>query len=279
MAPTIYLIGNLSRTDLVTRAFGRALGQLTAVNPYTGQTDNLSAALADPVGMQALHMVTADPQRTPTLVMFAHPDYFLFTAAANCDSPCITVPTTPPTNTFAWNHGGIQPKIATIWLGMVGPGVLNLGDDDTWADHTDTRPTMLTLVGLQDTYDHDDRVLLDQLHAWAVPQTLQTDSETLRQLGEVYKQLNAPFGQFGMDALVISTRALTSGSAEEDSTYTALENELMAFTQRRDALAGQMRSMLEEAAFGAQAIEKVQAQALIFEAEKLLHQVHRAAQP
>ena len=279
MAPTIYLTGNPSRTDTVTRAFGRALGQLTPVNPYTGQTDNLSAALADPVGMQALHMVTADPQRTPTLVMFAHPDYFLFTAAANCDSPCITVPTTPPTNTFAWNHGGIQPEIATIWLGMVGPGVLNLGDDDTWADHTDTRPTMLTLVGLQDTYDHDGRVLLDQLHAWAVPQTLQTDSETLRQLGEVYKQLNAPFGQFGMDALVISTRALTSGSAEEDSTYTALENKLMAFTQRRDALAGQMRSMLEEAAFGAQAIEEVQAQALIFEAEKLLHQVHRAAQP
>jgi hypothetical protein len=67
----------------------------------------------------------------------------------------------------------------------------------------------------------------------------------------------------------------TSGSAEEDSTYTALENKLMAFTRRRDALAGQMRSMLEEAAFGAQEIEKVQAQALIFKAEKLLHQIHR----
>ena len=82
MAPTIYLTGNPSRTDPVTRAFGRALGQLTAVNPYTGQTDTLSAALADPVGMKALHMVTADPQRTPTLVMFAHPDYFLFAGAA-----------------------------------------------------------------------------------------------------------------------------------------------------------------------------------------------------
>jgi hypothetical protein len=66
-------------------------------------------------------MITVDPQRTPTLVIFAHPDYFLFAGAANCNSPCITVPTTPPTFTFAWNHGGIQPEIATTWLGIVGP--------------------------------------------------------------------------------------------------------------------------------------------------------------
>jgi hypothetical protein len=279
MAPTIYLTGNPSRTDAVTRDFGRALGEFTAVNPYTGQTNDLSAALADPVGMQALHMVTADPQRTPTLVLFAHPDYFLLTGAANCDSPCITVPTTPPTNTFAWNHGGIQPEIATTWLGMVGPGVRQLGDDDTWADHTDTRSTMLTLVGLQDTYDHDGRVLLEQLHDWAVPQTLQTHREALRQLGEVYKQLNAPFGQFGMDALAISTRAIKSGSSNDDSTYTTLEDKLNALTQQRDELAAQMRSMLEEATFRAQEIEKAQALALIFKAETLLHQVHRAAQP
>jgi hypothetical protein len=279
MAPTIYLTGNPSRTDAVTRAFGRALGQLTAVNPYTGETDNLSAALADPVGMKALHMVTADPQRTPTLVMFAHPDYLLFAGAANCDSPCITVPTTPPTSTFAWNHGGIQPEIATTWLGMVGPGVHHLGDDDTWADHTDTRPTMLTLIGLQDTYDHDGRVLLDQLNAWAVPQTLWVHRATLRQLGEVYKQLNAPFGQFGMDTLAVSTRALQSGSTSDDSTYAALENQLISFTEQRDALAKEMRSMLEAATFEGQAIQEEQALVLISKAETLLHQVHSAAQP
>ena len=103
--------------------------------------------------------------------------------------------------------------------------------------------------------------------------------ETLRQLGEVYKQLNAPFGQFGMDTLAISTRAIKSGSANDDSTYTALANKLRAFTHQRDALAEQMRPILEEAAFGGQVIHKVQALVLIFEAEKLLHQVHRAAQP
>ena len=276
MAPTIYITGNPSRTDAVTRTFGRALGQLTAVNPYTGQTDTLSAALADPAGMKALHMVTADPQRTPTLVMFAHPDYFLFTGAANCASPCITVPTTPPTSTFAWNHGGIQPEIATTWLGMVGPGVRHLGDDDTWADHTDTRPTMLTLVGLQDTYDHDGRVLLDQLDAWAVPQTLRAHRETLRRLGEVYKQLNAPFGQFGLTSLQVSTAALTSNTAN-DAVYTALEDKVADWTVRRNALAAEMQAMLDSAAFNDEPINEVQARQLMNQAEALLEDVSSCA--
>src|SRR5262245_28667610 len=279
MAPTIYLTGNPTRTDTVTRTFGRALGQLTAVNPYTGATDTLAAALADPVGMKALHMVTADPQRTPTLVMFAHPDYFLFTGAANCASPCITVPTTPSTSTFAWNHGGIQPEIATTWLGLVGPGVRHLGDDTTWADHADTRPTMLTLLGLQDSYLHDGRVLLDQLDGWAVPETLRTHRETLRRLGEVYKQLNAPFGHFGTDALSLSTEAVKSGSNVDDSAYLALESQLESFTVQRDAIIGQMRSLLDAATFGDQALDQTLALALITLGESLLDAVHAAAQP
>ena len=94
----------------------------------------------------------------------------------------------------------------------------------------------------------------------------------------MYKQLNAPFGQFGMDALAISTRALKSDSSN-DNTYTALEDKLSEFTTQRDALAEQMRSMLEEAAFGRQAIEETQARARISAAESLLDQVHGAAQP
>ena len=278
MAPTIYLTGNPARTAPVTRAFGRALGRLTAVNPYTQQTDMLSVALADPVGMNALHMITVDPQRTPTLVMFAHPDYFLFTGAADC-TPCITVPTTPRTSTFAWNHGGIQPEIAATWLGIVGPGVRHLGDDTTWADHTDTRPTMLTLVGLQDRYEHDGRVLLDQLEAWAVPQALQDHRETLRRLGEVYKQLNAPFGQFGTDALVISTEAIKSGTAVDDGVYAGLSNQLQAFTAHRDELAAQMKAVLSGATFEGLAVDERQAWRLIGEAENLLARVHNAAQP
>jgi hypothetical protein len=224
-------------------------------------------------------MVTADPQRTPTLVMFAYPDYFLFTGAANCASPCITVPTTPPTSTFAWNHGGVQPEIATTWLGLVGPGVRHLGDDSTWADHTDTRPTMLALLGLKDSYVHDGRVLIDQLDAWAVPQSLRAHQHTLQRLGAVYKQLNAPFGQFGMDTLAMSTKALKSGTASDDSTYAAVSDSISSFTDRRDELATQMKSILDAAAFHGEPIKEHEAATLILEAEILLSLLDRVAQP
>jgi hypothetical protein len=270
MAPTIYLTGNPGPTAPTTRAFGRALGHLSATNPYTGQPENIAAALADPVGMKALHMVTADPQRTPTLTMFAQPDWFLFAAAANCTLPCVTVPTTPPTNTFAWNHGGIQPEIATTWLGMVGPGVRHLGDDATWVDHADVRPTMLSLLGLSDTYVHDGRVLIDQLNAEAVPQTLVAHRETLRRLGEVYKQLNAPFGAFGASALVASTKAVKSGSASDDSTYTSLESSLSSLTDERNTLAGKIRAALDGAAFSNEALDEQQAKQYIDDAQSLI---------
>jgi hypothetical protein len=276
MAPTVYLTGNPSRTDAVTRAFGRAVGKLTAVNPYTGQTDQITAALADPVAMKALHMVTADPQRTPTLTMFAQADYFLFASAARCDEPgfgpCITVPTTPPTSTFAWNHGGIQPEIATTWAGIVGPGVRHNGDDTTWADHADVRPTMLSLLGLGDPYAHDGRVLIDQLDAWAVPQSLIAHRETLRRLGEIYKQLNAPFGSFGANTLVASTRAVKSGNSANDTTYAATENQIASLTAARDALAAQIRGALDAAAFGGDSINNQQANDWIDKAQSLIDQ-------
>jgi hypothetical protein len=271
MAPTVYLAGNPARTAAVTRTFERAVGKLTAVSPYTGQTDDMTAALVDPVGMRTLHMITADPQRTPTFTMFADPDYFLFTGAANCNSPCIFVP--PPSNfTFAWNHGGTAPEIATTWLGMVGPGVRAAGQDDTtWADHTDGRPTMLSLVGLQDTYAHDGRVLIDQLEAWAVPQSLRAHRETLRRLGEVYKQLNAPFGSFAMDALAASTIALKSESAN-DATYTCIENQIESLTKTRDALASQIRTALNGASFHDAAIDEQRAKGFIAQAQDLIAQ-------
>jgi hypothetical protein len=276
MSPTIYITGNPSRNAAVTRNFGRALSKLTAVNPITGETNNLNVGLADPVGMKALHMITADPQRTPTLTWFAHPDYFFFAAAANCALPCVFIP--PPSNfTFAWNHGSIDPEIVTTFLGMVGPGVRNNGDDATWADHTDVRATMLNLLGLDDTYVHDGRVLIDQLHDWAVPQTLRAHRETLRRLGEVYKQLNAPVGTFSMNMLAISTRAIKSGSSTDDATYNTLEAQVQSFTAQRDALASQIRAALDAAAFDGKALDEQQAKRWSDQAQALLSAAAAAA--
>ncbi len=115
----------------------------------------LTAALADQVGDEG----AAHDHRRPATDADADDVRATRTTSsslAGCGrtahSPCITVPTTPPTSTFAWNHGGIQPEIATTWLGMVGPGVRNTATTSTWADHTDIQPTMLALVGLKNTY-------------------------------------------------------------------------------------------------------------------------------
>src|SRR5262249_10402953 len=188
------------------RPSGRRLGNPAAVNPMTGNTDPLALALADPVGMKLLHMITADPARTSTLTMFADPNYFLFAGAPNCNSPCVT-----QQPGFAWNHGGISPDINVTWLGMVGPGVRNIGvDNSIWSDHTDIRPTMLMLLGLKDDYSHDGRALFEDMYAWAVPQSLRAHTATLISLSQIYKQIDASIGQFGLTTLAVSTRALES---------------------------------------------------------------------
>ena len=49
------------------------------LNPYTGAVENnIMVALADHTEMKTLHMVTADPFRTPTFTPFADPDWFFF---------------------------------------------------------------------------------------------------------------------------------------------------------------------------------------------------------
>jgi hypothetical protein len=270
MSPAIYITGNPARTDTVTRDFGRALGRLTAVSPYTGLTDQLGVGLLDRVGMKALHMVTADAQRTPTLILFSDPDYFFFAAAPNCTLPCVTVPTTPPT--FAWNHGGTDPEIAKTWLGIVGPGVKHRADDSTWIDHADVRPTMLSLLGLEDSYVHDGRVLTDQLYDWAVPSALRANDAWLSRLGATWKQLNAPFGRFSAEALRVSTIAVKSADTG-DATYVRLENEIIQLTAARDTLSNLMRAALNEAAFGGVPINVRDAQSMVAQANALIAEI------
>jgi hypothetical protein len=263
-APTIYITGNPSRTDPVTRSFEQALAAVTAVNPITGNTDQVTQFMADPVEMKILHMITADPARTPTLTMFADPNYFLFQGAANCTAPCVT-----ENPAFAWNHGDVQSDITTTWLGMVGPGVRRAGiDRHTWSDHTDIRPTMLALLGLSDDYGHDGRVLAEDLNFRALPRAMRDSLVSFELLAAAYKQINAPLGRLGLATLATSTRAL-SGS---DTTYNRLENRLTSLGDRRDALARQIIQLLEGAAFGNQRIDFGQTVRLLVQANRLLQQ-------
>ena len=269
-APPVYLDGNPARDAAATRAFERATGKLTAVNPLTGKKDKIASYLADPVEMKLLHMVTADPARTPTFTIFADPNYYLLTDVPKCPtadpSSCVTE---QPKAT--WNHGTVSPGTNTTWLGIVGPGVRNIGvDQSLWSDHTDTRPTMMALLGLKDDYAHDGRVLFEAFQDSAVPQAVQAHRETLTRLAEMYKQINAPVGKLGLASLGISTKALESGNKDNDSTYTKLENQLIAIMDQRNALAGRMSKLLEDAAFNGQAINDAQAKHLIEQGQALL---------
>jgi arylsulfatase A-like enzyme len=274
MAPTIYVDGNPGRTSQATRQLERDFAKLTALNPITNKTDHLAVAFADPVEMGLLHMITADPARTPSFTMFGHPDYWL------TNSGPITPVFDVPVNGNAWNHGGIQREIANIWLGMVGPGVQKQGEDDSsaieFSDHTDVRPTVLALLGLHDDYSHDGRVLLEALKPSALPDAVREHFDSLVRLGRAYKEINAPFGDLAKQTLKISTAALVS-NAPSDAVYTSLENKLEAWRDRRDALVNKMRDILEGAAFGNTEVNEDQAEELIEKANALLDQVRSCA--
>lgn len=272
-APTVYITGKPSPTASVTRQLERDINELSVLNPVTNKTDKLTVALADPVEMGLLHMITVDPARTPTFTMFGDADYFFLSFGS-------TTPVEDPG--FAWNHGGIQPEVAQTWLGLVGPGVrTGSGEEDgdasiEFSDHTDVRPTIMVLLGLRDDYTHDGRVLIEALKPSAIPESLTAHHATLLRLGQVYKQINAPFGQLAVDSLKVSTAALAS-KAPNDHEYSVLEGKIGGWRTRRDALAGQMKTILEDAAFHGQAISELQADQLIAKAEALLREVSNCA--
>jgi hypothetical protein len=279
-APNVYITGNPSQTDPTTRKLEREMARLSWQNPYTGSVENnIMVALADKTEMKTLHMVTADPFRTPTFTPFADPNWFFFaTGGANCATPadCALIPART-NQSFAWNHGDIQDEIASTWVGMVGPGVKNVPNYSGWTDHTDVRPTMMTLLGLKDDYQTDGRAVVEPLFDWAVPQTLRAHRETLLRLGAVYKQLIASFGSFAMNTLVASTRALASGSASNDSTYTTIEGKLQNLTSQRDTLMAQIRTGLNNAQFAGQALNEQQAKGWIDSAQSLIDQARALA--
>ena len=113
--------------------------------------------------------------------------------------------------------------------------------------------------------------MVEPLFDWAVPQTLRAHRETLLRLGAVYKQLNASFGQFAMNTLKASTRALASNDAG-DATYTSIENAIQDLTAQRNALVAQIRTGLNNAQSSGQALNQQQAKDWIDRAQSLIDQ-------
>ena len=276
LAPNVYITGNPAAGSPVARTLEQAMSDMTVTNPYSGKQQKLFVAMADPVEQKLLHMSTADPARLPTFTPFAQGDYFLSASSTtpcpgNDPNACLTTAVTNPNQSFAWNHGGIQPEIRTTWIGWVGPGIEKKGQTDkVWTDHTDIRPTMLALLGLKDDYVSDGRVVTEFLKGDAVPKSLGPKPD-VEKLGAMWKQINASFGQFSMDTLCASTGALASNTAG-DTTYAQTESALASLGAQRDTLAGQIRLALWNAEFGNQKIDPKQAKAWVKQGQGYLDQ-------
>jgi hypothetical protein len=261
-APNFYITGNPSQTSATTRNLERAAGTVTAVNPYSGNTEVVSNFLADQAEMGLLHMITADPKRDPTFTMFAKPDYFLSTF------PGPTGKTIEINPAFNWNHGDIAPEINTTWLGLVGPDVKKLGvTGKLWTDHSDIRPTIMALTGLHDDYIHQGR---------PISQVMAETRQDLNRLGDVYKQINAPVGQLSLDSIAFATRATLSNSSG-DQTYINADAQIAAWTTQRNNRAYKLIALLDTTAPGYTNHNDRNVNDLIRQGEQLLAEVHAAA--
>ena len=249
-APAFYLNNAPAQTSSITRNFERDLAGTTFNNPYlrNAQFPTIDF-IADQAELSLLHMVTADPLRTPTLVAFNNPFVYAGVGAVtsgtsnpSCDNQIVCT-----YGGFAWNHGGTSDAVKHTWTSMVGPGINAVGNDSvTWSDHTDVRATMFALLGLQDDYLHDGRVIAENINPANLPADIAGNLTAYLDLARIYKQLNAPFGAASFDSLTYSTNSIDSNSAN-DATYTTYLTNITAFTANRNALAAQMRTVLNNA--------------------------------
>jgi hypothetical protein len=296
-APEFYVTGNPSPAAPQVRQLERAVGSLTASNPYSGNTkERIANYLANPTEEAILHMVNADPARTPTFALFAKPDYYLYNGSATCSGPCVSQNTG-----FAWNHGAYAAEINNNWAAFAGPGVANIGLDGsgpaagpnsagphsgqenliqqgaanpgTWMDETDIQPTLLYLAGLKEDYVPDGRVVAEILsHA---PNRL--SNPRVEALAACYKQVNSSVGKLGTWTLQAATRAIESNSAR-DRAYVATDRALSQLERARDRWAGKVKLDLYNDEFNGVAIKVGRAHGQTNQCANLLRRAQRLAE-
>jgi hypothetical protein len=304
---TVYVNGQPSATDPSTRALESGFAAAHVRDPFvSGSTDvPLTNFMADQEEETLLHYVVADPSRTPTFTVFPESDVYMTdgttdscsgtTTAANADTNCTFL-----SRHYLWNHGYYAPEINNTWLGFVGPGVDHLGlngsdagagpnsagkfsgeaqldtsvkNPGIWADHTDTRPTLMALIGLKDSYTSDGRALTEIMST--PPAT--TGGKEFVPLAACYKQLNSSVGTFGTDTLRADTHAIESKSPG-DKQYAGFMSKLATLGSQRDALAGTLKQELFDAEFNGQAIPQQEASSQLSECKSVLSSADQLAQ-
>ena len=303
----VYVNGQPSASDATTRGLELAFGSAKVRDPFVSSSTDvpLTNFMADQEEEQLLHFVVADPSRTPTFTVFPESDVYMTngttdtcsgtTSPGNADTNCTFL-----SPHYLWNHGYYAPEIDNTWLGFVGPGVDNLGlngsdagagpssagatsgeaqldtsvsNTGIWTDHTDTRPTLMALVGLKDPYTSDGRVLTEIM---ATPPAT-TKGSLFLALARCYKQLNSSVGTFGTETMVADTHALES-AAPGDARYTQFLPQLTALGSQRDALAGKIKQELTAAEFDGQALPHNGTSQQLAECEGILSSARQMAQ-
>ena len=142
-----------------------------------------------------------------------------------------------------------------------------------FSDHTDLRPTVMTLLGLTDDYVVDGRVLIEFIEAHGAAARMH--SHEFISLAQVYKQINAPVGVLGLAALKYANTAITSN----DAAYSNYLNTIAGITSQRNDLAAQMIQLLNGAAFAGQSINGAQANSLVNQGSQLISTVQGLSGP
>ncbi|MDR3515995.1 MAG: hypothetical protein P4M00_09275 [Azospirillaceae bacterium] len=236
-APTVYITGNPAQTDAVTRTLERDMLALTVTNPMTNTSGSLVDAAIDQTAQYLVHMGSSDTARMPTFAIFQDENYYSSASGqtTSCTTGTACVQQLP---SYAYNHGDVQNDIRTTFLGMVGPGVRQLGlTGAVWSDHTDVRPTIMALLGLTDDYVGDGRVLVEYLSPAALPIEAALNYDSLVGLGQAFKTINAPFGMLSLTAIA----AMTDGLRGTDQTYSEIQNQIAALTTQRNALVSRIK--------------------------------------
>lgn len=116
---------------------------------------------------------------------------------------------------------------------------------------------------------HDGRVLAETLEEHALPHGVRNGVEDFVELAKAYKQLNAPLGSVGRNSLVFANRSIVA----DDTTYAHYLATLGTVTTDRDALAGQIRAVLDNAAFAGRRVDEHTEDDLVRRANRIIDQV------
>ena len=274
LAPEFYVTGNPACDDPQVRTLEQDLGKPHRAQPVHESIQPIANYLATPEE-GIVHMVNADPARTPTVAMFARPDYFLSRGDQLRRTQCVSVEyrVRLQPRRLCRRDRHRCPRVG-------GPGVKHLGLDggpergpqlggagqrpghrsqrahQGNLDGRDRHPAdTLYLAGLKDDYEHDGRVITEVLtnpnHALAQP--------GVSALGACYKQLNSSVGELGTDVLIASTKAAGSTSPS-DAKFKVAQVALRSLDKLRDKVALTIKDDLEAAAFGNQTIRNAGAE-------------------